>query len=629
MLWDDSDVELIAQLMQGVRLGVNQTLTPSPIWPLRDADQVADQPLSMQTGHWSGADEHPDIVSELLQEELQFGWIEEIKGGDDALQEEFSQVAVGKLNLVVAPGRSPRLVVDSSVSGVTANTCIPNRMSLPRISDVISATPDSPTSEAIVLLTLDVAKAHRRIKIHPDDRGLLCFRFQMRLFRSNTLNFGARASGYYWGRVAGMLMRTLHRAVHVQHSMFIYVDDILAALDSKSSPVYASIIVWMCMCLGVPLSWKKTQLQSQVVWIGWEISACDWTVTLTADKRSSILEDLRELLRVSKIPLKLLERLTGKLLWVTSAWHQLRPLLNPLYHTLSSPSPTLIQISLTEWTQLLESLDETGVITASLPHPSLNVGVRVFRVGNTNVSCLQQLRQMSFRSRRIWISISDPQSPWRKLTVELKTATLAWQQLLASTSLVYSMLPRPTLTCQAAADAMANDTLVGGYVVFPSGVAGWYQIKLQAGDFDGVLSWATIPFQRNICAFELLGQCLLLQLVSKLLGGCRQHCTLVTACDNTASEVGATKGISSSVGISSILPQFFRYQVLYDIYQQVQHIPGYRNETADALSRFQHHGLDSDHQIEVDWHTFVSQFSLFAQPSGVDLTGSFGPSPPC
>ena len=189
--------------------------------------------------------------------------------------------------------------------------------------------------------------------IHPEDRGLLCFRFQKRLFRSNTLNFGARASGYYWGRVAGMLMRTLHRAVHVRHSMFIYVDDLLAVLDSKSSPVYASIIVLMCMCLGVPLSWKKTQLQSQVVWIGWEISACDWTVTLTADKRSSILEDLRELLRVSKIPLKLLERLTGKLLWVTSAWHQLRPLLNPLYHALSSPSPTLIQISLTEWTQLL------------------------------------------------------------------------------------------------------------------------------------------------------------------------------------------------------------------------------------------------------------------------------------
>ena len=176
-----------------------------------------------------------------------------------------------------------------------------------------------------------------------------------------TLNFGARASGYYWGRVAGMLMRTLHRVVHVRHGMFIHVDDILATLDSRSSPIYASMIVLMCMCLGVPLSWKKTQLQSTVVWIGWEISTYHWTVTLTAEKRASILEDLNELLRVHKIPLKLLERLTGKLLWVTSAWHQLRPSLNPFYLTLSSPSPTLISLGLTEWTQLLQSLDERHI----------------------------------------------------------------------------------------------------------------------------------------------------------------------------------------------------------------------------------------------------------------------------
>ena len=163
-LWGDTDVDLIPQLKQGVRLGVNQTLVPSPIWPLRDADQVADQPLSMQTGQWSGADENPQIVSDLLQEEVESGWIEEITRGEDALRKQFPQVAIGKLNLVIAPGRSPRLVVDSPVSGVTANTCIPNRISLPRISDVISAAPESPTSEACVQLTLDVAKAHRRIK---------------------------------------------------------------------------------------------------------------------------------------------------------------------------------------------------------------------------------------------------------------------------------------------------------------------------------------------------------------------------------------------------------------------------------------------------------------------------------
>ena len=35
--------------------------------------------------------------------------------------------AVGKLGVVLAEGRPPRLVVDSSVSGVTSNAHLPNR----------------------------------------------------------------------------------------------------------------------------------------------------------------------------------------------------------------------------------------------------------------------------------------------------------------------------------------------------------------------------------------------------------------------------------------------------------------------------------------------------------------------
>ena len=120
---------------------------------------------------------------------------------------------------MLAPNRFPRRVVDSSVSGVTAHTCIPNCMCLPRISDVISAAPDIPPS-------------------------LLC----------------------------------------------------------------------------------TLQVQSEVVWIGWQISTLHWTVTLTTDKREAILADLDELLRVHKVLIKLLQKLTGKLLWGTMGYICLAPI---------------------------------------------------------------------------------------------------------------------------------------------------------------------------------------------------------------------------------------------------------------------------------------------------------------
>ncbi len=92
---------------------------------------------------------------------------------------------------------------------------------------------------------------------------------------------------------------------------------------------------------------------------------------------------------------------------------------------------------------------------------------------------------------------------------EVRVSSKAWQMLLSS-SLVYSMLPRPILVCHAAADAMATETVVviGGYIIFPSGISGWYQLQLGPSDFQDVAPWATLPLH-NISAFELLGQCLL------------------------------------------------------------------------------------------------------------------------
>ncbi len=59
-----------------------------------------------ETGQWSGADDNPSIVADLLQEEMQEGWIEEVVGVENKLKQRFPQVASGKLNLALAPNRS-------------------------------------------------------------------------------------------------------------------------------------------------------------------------------------------------------------------------------------------------------------------------------------------------------------------------------------------------------------------------------------------------------------------------------------------------------------------------------------------------------------------------------------------
>ena len=139
---------------------------------------------------WKSASDHPSIVEDLIQEELDAGFIAMVPGGVPELQERYQRTAVRKLGVVIAEGRSPRLVVDSSISNVTSNIVIPNRMTLPRISDLSDCAPDTMARQQMIQLTLDVSKAHRRILIDPKDGGMLCFHANGKLNRCSTLNLG-------------------------------------------------------------------------------------------------------------------------------------------------------------------------------------------------------------------------------------------------------------------------------------------------------------------------------------------------------------------------------------------------------------------------------------------------------
>ena len=209
--------------------------------------------------------------------EVADGFVAPVIGGLEEFRRRYDQVAVGKLGVVIADGRSPRLVVDSSVANVTVNTCIPNHMLLPKISDLMDSAPQDFAFEQLIQLTLDVSKAHRRILIHPDDRGLLCFHVGDRLYQCLCLNFGARASGWYWGRVAGLMVRTAHALLDHHHALWQYVDDLLAWLDCQTAPLWASSLIILFLILGVPMSWRKAALDTSLTWIGWHICLDTWT----------------------------------------------------------------------------------------------------------------------------------------------------------------------------------------------------------------------------------------------------------------------------------------------------------------------------------------------------------------
>ena len=139
-------------------------------------------------------------------------------------------------------------------------------------------------------------------------------------------------------------------------ALWQYVGDLLAWLDRVSSQIWASLAVVLLLILSVPMSWHKAALSDTVDWIGWRISVSVWTVSVPPDKLQRIFEQI-QVLRISKQPsVRDLQSLIGRLLWLTSAWHYLRPLLIPLYIALQKNPATMVGMTMSpfnRWSMLL------------------------------------------------------------------------------------------------------------------------------------------------------------------------------------------------------------------------------------------------------------------------------------
>ena len=362
----DPDAAFTDQLCTGVPLGVNYRLKPCPVMAPGLPPDPNPRPLQCCASAWQSALSEPATVDTLLREEVEEGWIREVPGGVAALRDQCAHCAIGKLGLVLAPGRAPRLVVDSSVSAVTENTALPNRSCNPTLSHLRRCLPLSPAQGELCALVLDVSKAHRRIKIRPEDQGLLCFHHRDKLYQCLTLNFGARASSYYWSRTAGLLCRLLRRLLFVNHALMIYVDDLLCLLRKCASPLLSAFIAILLLALQVPMSWRKASLSSQPVWIGWRIDLLTGTVQMESAKQQRLLSLLQQVLDARHVSRHDVEKLTGKLLWLSGLLSFLRPTLAPLYALQHSGQTVMAALTLDQWSALRGVLDADLVVRGTL-----------------------------------------------------------------------------------------------------------------------------------------------------------------------------------------------------------------------------------------------------------------------
>ena len=388
--------------------------------------------------------------------------------------------------------------------------------------------------------------------------------------------------------MAGLLLRLTHRLWRVRRSAQIYVDDLLAVLLRSSAPLLSALLVVMLCVLRVPMSWHKAALSARVTWIGWSYDLENYTVELDPAKLRRLLELLRLLSASPRCTVSALEKLTGKLLWLSNLFQAFRPSLAALYVDQHRPIPNMCAISADLYSSLRSSLSADLRITSSLPLAAIPVGCKLLRVAHTPITTLKEVPE-HISSRRVWVQVANPLRPERELSPESLEVIGMWTALASSPQPFRSLFYRPLFVCEAFADACADSASagLGGFVRLPDGRQACFAQTLSASLLSDMFPWFppdTSP-QHCIAAWEMLAQVALLWILSRLLPPGHAPFHVVFRTDNSPSQSAAWKGLTLARGMCQFLRQFCLLQETARISVHLDSVPGFLNDIADALSR--------------------------------------------
>ena len=507
----DPDAELLQSLVTGVDLGISNVIEPSGVWPLKQEEQnLGSNEFWSFDNNWKSAETDEDTLQKLIQKEIDDGFVTELDSLESAKKKFGDLLAIGKLGIATQQADKPRLVLDSTISGLNpaSNKAILEKYSYPRLSDLQSSFTET-TKKPVVLLNVDIKSAHKRIKVREEQQGLLAFRFKNRIFHYKALHFGGTCSAYYWTRTAGILLRCIHQFLYIFHIAMVFVDDFVFGFYKDTSALQASLVLMLMSFLRVPISWNKLEMGPTISWIGWKIDATTDTVSITQEKIQKIVGHLRNFTKAGKFLRRDMEKLTGTILWVTDMFPHIKWMLSTLYTILSRTGIQLVRPNKSQIQFILQHLDENGSLSRFLEQPFVPQGATIQRLGTLQFSKLNLagFKNACFDSSYAWTTFLSCRSNRVQIfDDESRDITVMLEFFEQSTPLV-PLSSNRRFSIQAGADAFADQSTfgLGAWLQSPAGTL-WFSILVDRREVENWLPNESM--QSYILSFEMMAQLL-------------------------------------------------------------------------------------------------------------------------
>ena len=534
-LSEDLDAGLPEILRQGVQAGVFEPIAPCDAYEPEERVCKLREPshfeLEACSENWKSADNDPGRVAELLREEVDAGWMELWEGDLEDAFERWGKdrVAVGKLALIVEPGKADRLVGDSSVAGVSPCARFPNRMRHPRVRHLKRALCRCRRlGGSWVAIALDVSAAHKRMKMCEVDGGLGFFQLGGCLYRYLTCFFGASYSAFWWGRVSGALMRLIHKLLGAGHVGMAYVDDSLIIVRAEVAQTVACVCCAFLEMLGVPVSYHKLQVSTRVEYIGVVVDLEDFSLGISETKAWKLSKFLGSFKKGERLNRLALAKGIGSVQWATDVLEGSRPWLSDFYRMLNKPGLVWRKLEAWELRQVFVALDGEGKLRWNLH--GFKEGLTLSFVGKRKVRQGESWYGWAPHSAGC-VAFADWTTERVRVTAGVIESAEILQKAFSGFGCLWHGVSRKMVGADAAADAMATGqtACLGGWWMSAGredwSEAWWWHVEVAAGDLGPWFSFRG-AWSHDIVFWEALAQLVLFALrtakLSDLEGSCEK-----------------------------------------------------------------------------------------------------------
>ena len=613
----DPDKELFSNLIQGVPTGFKHDIPLSHCFAQVEPDDDAmHEPLSVHMSSWKSAHDDEQITEELIQIELDRGWLEPYQGTLTEFQQEYPEgISIGKLGVATSPSRPPRLVVDSTICGLNKNCWIPEKGGLPSAKDAIRCYPLRNSSCTLWGLSIDIKSAHKLVKLRPSERGLVSFSWKGKIFVYRVCPFGASFSAHWWGRLGGCILRLMHRIAYLAHSGMLYVDDFIFTQDAQVLPTTAAMWILFLQAICLPISWRKCELSHTINWIGWRFCFVSGIIMIHPDKCQKLLDLISQLQRHRTVPVKTLQKFLGLMLWITQLFPYLRIWLHYLFRDLHSIPATQYSLDPSQSLEFRNCLNTDLIFTAKPPGTAIPPGSKLLEMRHKTINSLEDVRHVFLSDKRLWVRVRDPESSKRKLCEDSVRMLAHYKDWIRFVPPLRTMWPKQIWPHTAAADACAHGDIaqIGGFLVVTSDITYWFSERFSQSDFQSISIPVNSNMQRDIVSYETLAQIAVVTLLSQHFPSCRYPICIHSLSDNTGAEAGSNALFSTQLPQCLFLERLCLLASITGIDLDVSHIAGAKNELADTLSRLTQYdilpdGILPEHRIRFELKQLLHSF---------------------